>query len=463
MVKFLKTQKTKIKILPEEVRAGLILILTALFLALGFLRLTWQPDDSPKGADATSWFTPALDMARGEFLKNPENFFRGPLLAAFGVTAFKIFGQETPYAVILLQIGVFLGTLGATVAIAHALETPMPWLAGWFLLLNPNSFSTVFLNQSETVFAAITAAVALLLLKQLQSPAWGTALLLGLVLGLSCLGRPNYILFLLGYPWLLFLLSVGAGSPAILLLRNLTGSLLGVAICGLWMSGSYLLGQGFHLTPRSALAVYTNDMAYLAESLQKKGSLASNPDGHRSVAWKKLEKESGDAWSGLTEKEKNDAKIELGWSRLRQVSPWTLAGAQARAFTQFWFNAGSGNFYELLRWDQVNLTRWWVQYDRRSLQPILDLLRSLPREYFAVMIACFFYVFLSRVLLGLGFLRLIRIGKIKELALLACLLLYLSNIHFLSGSSRRRVPVEPVVAVLMALPFGRGKNLSQRQ
>lgn len=453
----MKTSRLTGKIFPESLRAGWILVLTAFFLAWAFLRLTWRPEDPPKGADATSWFAPALNLAHGDFLENPENFFRGPLLPAFGVAAFKMFGQETPYAVILLQIGVFLGTLLATVAIARALEAPMPWLAGWLLLLNPNSFSTVFLNQSETVFAAITAAVALLLLKQLKSPAWGTALLLGFVLGLSCLGRPNYVLFLLGYPWLLFLLSVGSGSRAILLIRNLTGSLVGLALCGLWMSGSYLLGQGFHLTPRSAFAVYINDMAYLAESLEKKSSLSANPEGHRSAVWKKLEEQIGDDWHDLTEKEKNDAKVQLGWARLGQVSPRTLAVAQAKAFAQFWFNAGSGNFYELLRWDRVNLTRWWIQYDRRSLQPVLDLLCSLPREYFAVMAACFFYVFLGRMLMVWGFLRLIRAGQIRELVLLGCLLLYLSNIQFLSGSSRRRVPVEPVVAALMALPLGRRK------
>ena len=187
-----------------------VLFLQAIYFFISLVFLYYLDQETPylAAADAASWINPArafLSLKASLFSDSPVffDFYRTPLVPIFNAL-FLWLGQELGFKLIVLAQILILAVTAALIGqTAEKIQTGIGHFAMALLLFNPNTWSSAFLIQSETVFSFLVASSFCCLMRYINCQSWGSVLGAGILLSLATLARPTTQYLIMIFPILI--------------------------------------------------------------------------------------------------------------------------------------------------------------------------------------------------------------------------------------------------------------------
>lgn len=444
-------------------RATLAIVLA--FIAVNLLML-WATEPGAnlrQGADAQSWYEPAVALYKyGAFVElddpsRPETY-RGPVFPIFGAAMMRIAGQADPMPIVYGQIVLLLLT---GLMFRRIVEE---WCPGWgdlglaLYVFNPNALATAHLIQSDTVFMIVTTASFWTALRYIQrGHDWHYGVATGALLGLACLVRPTPQFLLLALPLILPILVAVSGKRSGLGRAFLTGA-GGVVAAGVialpWILHVHAAGGGFDITPPNIKYRFIWDHIQIMDaqatgtSQWDAGKRLEGPGGvvERYIATQ------GPAWNALTRDQQYERLVEFGYKTLLSYPPTVIARALAQSVGQFLLGGGAGNYFNLFGIDAQRLsTVWMTETTGRPLETLRRAFAEAPLAMYLIGAVTYVFVLVMR---AAGLVGLVMVGVRRQwplLLLLIGLVAYYALVHIFAGSARYRLVIEPALLLLAVL------------
>jgi len=424
-----------------------------------------------KGADASSWYRPALALLKYNsfvILDSPETLmtYRAPLYPLYeaamlwignGKVMFIIVGQ-----IIMLWItGVFTGRIVGLFMQKYQI------IALSLIVFNPNAFAIAHLIQSDTLYALFITLLVWSLLKYMVSNnelKWGA--ITGVFLGISCLIRPTgqYLIFLL--PIIFPLINYFYGHKKIIkesVINGLVSAAISSIILLPWMAHNNEAGWGLVLVPPQIKTVYLRDNAILAESIDRNISTAIASDkifkDEKAYVDSKIE-----IWTHMSDKEKFNSLVAYYGEKITSYPARVLLNSYIDSWIDFFSGGGSINFYNLLSIDRVKVLdkNQPIAHSSR-MELVHDSLSGAPIQAILISALSYCYVIIIRVLGILGIIKMIKEKEYSLLLIIIGLIMYFAMTALFVGNSRYRLPVEIgfIVLALYGLLFLNDKKIKQ--
>jgi len=444
--------------LQTSVEAFSTRVVVVLYILLNVLLLLAVGDPEiylHKGADASSWYSPALALLQyGEFVNfdNPEVLmtYRTPLYPLYVATMLWL-GAGSLVVVIIGQIILLLLTGVLLRSVTNLLLPGMGAISLALFLFNPNSLGSAHLIQSDTLYAFMLTFSIWSFFKYVRVNArFSWVLLVGLFFGLSTLVRPTgqYIILLLP---LIFYVAIYLDTKQWTLAPMLHGLLamaVSVVVILPWMSHNNEAGWGYTLVTSQIKARYLGDSVIYLEKISKNRSI--NDASRRTTEREEdyiLSRE--DAWQKLSEKEKSDELVGFYWRLLNSYSFLDLTRAAVDSWTGFFAGGGVVNFFNILSIEGPRaVEQGAVEQSKGRIDTVLDALNESHIAIVLASVVAYLYVLVLRVLGLLGIVELIRRRDYFTLITLLCMILYFALAAIFVGTSRYRLPVEPELIML---------------
>lgn len=421
-----------------------------------------------EGADASSWYNPALALLKYNsfvMLDSPETLmtYRAPLYPLYEAVMLWISNGKTLSIVvgqiILLWItGVFSGRIVGLFIPKYQI------IALSLIVFNPNAFAIAHLIQSDTLYALLVTLTVWSLLKYMVSNnelKW--SVLTGVFLSISCLVRPTgqYLIFLL--PIIFPLINSLYGHKKIVK-DSIVNGIISAVVSGVillpWMMHNEEAGWGFVLVTSQIKTVYLRDNVILAESIDSNISTAVASD--KIFKNEKIYSDSRrEIWTDMSDKEKFDDLVSYYGEKITSYPVRILLSSYMDSWIDFFGGGGSVNFYNLLSIDRVKtIDKNQAILHSSRLESVYDSLSGAPIQAILISALSYCYVIIIR---GLGILGIIKMIKKREYSLLLIivgLIMYFAMTALFVGNSRYRLPVEIgfVVLALYGLLFLKDKK-----
>ena len=440
-----------------------IVLFIYLIVNIMFLSYVESGVSLAKGADASSWYRPALALLKYNsfvILDSPETLmtYRAPLYPLYeaamlwignGKVMFIIVGQ-----IIMLWItGVFTGRIVGLFMQKYQI------IALSLIVFNPNAFAIAHLIQSDTLYALFITLLVWSLLKFMVSNnelKWGA--ITGVFLGISCLIRPTgqYLIFLL--PIIFPLINYFYGHKKIIkesVINGLVSAAISSIILLPWMAHNNEAGWGLVLVPPQIKTVYLRDNAILAESIDRNISTAIASDkifkDEKAYVDSKIE-----IWTHMSDKEKFNSLVAYYGEKITSYPARVLLNSYIDSWIDFFSGGGSINFYNLLSIDRVKVLdkNQPIAHSSR-MELVHDSLSGAPIQAILISALSYCYVIIIRVLGILGIIKMIKEKEYSLLLIIIGLIMYFAMTALFVGNSRYRLPVEIgfIVLALYGLLF----------
>jgi 4-amino-4-deoxy-L-arabinose transferase-like glycosyltransferase len=443
------------------------LVLALIFVAVNLLLLwaTVPGANYRQGADAQSWYEPAVALYKyGAFveLNDPSRAqtYRGPVFPIFGAAMMQIAGQADPMPIVYGQIVLLLLT---GLMFRRIVEE---WCPGWgdlglaLFVFNPNALATAHLIQSDTVFMIVTTASFWTALRYIQrGHDWRYGVATGALLGLACLVRPTPQFLLLALPLILPVLVAASGRRTGLGRAFLAGA-GGVVAAGVialpWLLHVHAAGGGFDITPPNIKYRYIWDHIQIMDA-QSTGTsqwdAAKRLEGPGGVVERYIATQ-GPAWQALTRDQQYERLVEFGYRTLLSYPPTVIARAFAQSVGQFLLGGGAGNYFNLFGIDAQKLsTVWMTETTGRPLETLRRAFADAPLAMYLIGAVTYVFVLVMR---AAGLVGLVMVGVRRQwplLLLLIGLVAYYALVHIFVGSARYRLVIEPALLLLAVFGF----------
>ena len=444
-------------------RRTLAIVLVYVAVNLLLLWATVEGGNLRYGADAQSWFEPAVALYQhGAFVElddpsRPQTY-RGPVFPIFAAAMMLIAGKADPMAIVYGQIVLLLLT---GLMFRRIVED---WCPGWgdlgfaLFIFNPNALATAHLVQSDTVFVFIATAAFWMALRYIgRNHDWRYGVATGALLGLACLVRPTPQFLLLALPLILPLLVAVSGTRAGLgraFLAGLGGVIAAGVVALPWILHVHAAGGGFDITPPDIKYRYIWDHIQIMDaqangiSQWDAGKRLEGPGGlvERYVA------SQGPAWQALSRDQQYERLVEFGYKTLLSYPPAVIARALAQSVGQFLLGGGAGNYYNLFGIDAQKLsTIWMTETTGRPLETLRRLFADAPLSMYVIGAVAYLFVLVMRVA---GLVGLVMVGARRQwplLLMLVGLIAYFALVYVFAGSARYRLVIEPALLLLAVL------------
>jgi len=404
-----------------------------------------------EGADAMSWYEPALALLKhGSFvmLESPETpmTYRVPMYPLYEATMLWIsngnilsiiFGQ-----IVLLWItGIFAGKIVSFFMPKYKI------IALSLVVFNPNALAIAHLIQSDTLYALfiILSAWALLKYTLLDGNKLKWSIITSIFLGISCLIRPTgqYLIFLL--PVVFPLLNILYGYKNILR-SSIFHGVIGIIVSGFivfpWMVHNENSGKGYVLVTAQIKTVYLRDNVIWAKA-KEKGASIKNASDIISQDEKNYINSKENIWLKLDENERSNLLVAYYEDKLMSYPIRVILSGYIDSWIDFFGGGGSVNFHNLLSIDTVKaMEKSKINAYSSRIDSVFDSLSGAPVLALLISYLSYAYVIILRFLGIFGVIEMIRRKEYALLSIIMGLILYFSITILFVGNSRYRLPVE---------------------
>ena len=440
-----------------------IYVVGAVFLFINVALLLVAPYDVhlAKGADASSWYSPALSLLKhGAFvtLNNPEilQTYRPPLYPMYG--AFMLFiGNNNIISIIIGQI-VLLWLTG--VITYRMVENILPGkgIVGLVLVIfNPNALGTAHLIQSDILYMFMVTTTLYCLFLYRSKGSFKLSILIGFLFGLTCLVRTSgqYLILLLPIIYIIVGLLQKSKQPLVTHLYNgLISTIIAIAVIFPWVQHNASAGWGYNLTTPEIKVVYFRDNVIYLESIQSNTSLGD--------ASKKIKGDEQSYISSYAEKwlhmSKHDKLSSIATYYKKQLFTYDY-NTVTKGFIDSWIGlfgaGGAANLHNLLALDGSRSIQTMSSSEKHMSRTdaVFDTLLKSNLVVISISLLSLIYVIVLRILGLIGLVRMIRCREYGVLFILSGVITYFMLIALFVGNSRYRLPIEPALIIMAVYGF----------
>ena len=322
-------------------------------------------------------------------------------------------------------------------------------------LANPNTLSTAFLIQSETVFVFFLTFSAYALLRYADTCRWRDIIISSSMLALATLARPTTQYLILFFPFACCLLLVfGQKHTSFNFRKTLQISVttgLAVLLVAPWAIKLAESEGSPTLTTAEIRSIYIHDQLVTLESYRKGISIIESSNAvaedkilkQRAIC-RSLEHNSYARASCFQEAEKHYIRHLFGYPIQEYVKPI------AKSFANFFFSGSSGNWHNLL--DTNNQSKLVSIASNTSNQQSLTMVREILGNFgfwsITITVLCLLFSLLLKLMSLVGVYELFTRKQFPVLIVCLALIAYFCATTLFLGQSRYRVPVEPYFSVL---------------
>jgi len=440
-----------------------IYVVGAVFLFINVALLLVAPYDVhlAKGADASSWYSPALSLLKhGAFvtLNNPEilQTYRPPLYPMY--EAFMLFiGNNNIISIVIGQI-VLLWLTG--VITYRMVENILPGkgIVGLVLVIfNPNALGTAHLIQSDILYMFMVTTTLYCLFLYRSKGSFKLSILIGFLFGLTCLVRTSgqYLILLLPIIYIIVGLLQKSKQPLVTHLYNgLISTIIAIAVIFPWVQHNASAGWGYNLTTPEIKVVYFRDNVIYLESIQSNTSLGD--------ASKKIKGDEQSYISSYAEKwlhmSKHDKLSSIATYYKKQLFTYDY-NTVTKGFIDSWIGlfgaGGAANLHNLLALDGSRSIQTMSSSEKHMSRTdaVFDTLLKSNLVVISISLLSLIYVIVLRILGLIGLVRMIRCREYGVLFILSGIIIYFMLIALFVGNSRYRLPIEPALIIMAVYGF----------
>lgn len=439
-------------------------LIQLIYFVLCFVIIYKLPADLPYvvGADASSWLQPAkallkyYDFVLYDF-PNIVDIYRPPLVPIFNALFLWIGQDHGIKTIIFAQIvllsltSIFLGRILETIKKGTGIA------AMTILLFNPNSLSSAFLIQSETLFCCLLFFSSYYLLRYINSEYWNHILTCGLFLALATLARPTtqYLivllplialtLLILKYGWSHFKLRV--------FIQGAAASLLATMIISPWaLKVGQIEGQP-SLTTAEIRSIYIFDQllyfeAYRSDtSINETNKQLSTSESRQLLSeCQAMPQNSSNRVACFNKIIIMDSSQILKYPTREYIRPFL------KSMAGFLLSGGSGNWHNLLlKNNQQSIYESWLNVKQSEPSALLQILSKFNLVAICITIFCLVYSGIIKLFSLFGIYFMIKRKDFSTLSVIVGIIVYFAVTTLFLGQSRYRVPIEPYFAILSVL------------
>lgn len=410
------------------------------------------------GADAASWYRPALGLVQHGGFVDPDApsqalTQRPPLYPALVAASMAVAGTAG-YAKLLagVQLALLAATAALTAKLAGRLAPGLGVLAFALILFNPNSLGAAFFVQSETLFAFFVTLLLVALWRYAELPTLRDAALAGAAAALIALTRPEGLLLMLAAPAALpiaariggWRLGAKAAGGAVLICL-----LVSLAATAPWMARNAALGEGWRLTSAE------NTNYYVWGSAAQLEMIAAGVDNRTAEARMEAAREvalaalPADESATMSPADRSRYLTRKGVERILAYPPEVLTYNVATATLQFFTAGGAGRLFTLLGSPDATPFAVMVREGQASYgDAVLTALKEADALLLAAWVLALGYVVALRLLGLAGLWRLAVERRWETLFILAAGIAFFALVIPFYGISRFRIPAEPMLVLL---------------
>ena len=444
-------------------RLGLIFFITQIlfFVFCGMVILT-IPTNLPYtvGADASSWIEPAKSLLLHKdyvMHDHPEYdyLYRPPVVPMFNAFFLWLGGEYGITTIIMAQIILVSVTSLLIASIADKIQKGAGWVAMILFLANPNTLSTAFLIQSETIFVFFLTFSAYGLLRYAYTCRWRDILISSSMLAIATLARPTTQYLIVFFPFACLLILIVARKRTSLTFQKifqiLTASGLALLLLVPWAIKLTPTEGSPTLTTSEIRSIYIHDQLVTLESYRKGISIteavkteAEDKTLNQTTFCNSLEYNSSARSSCFKESEKRYIRKLFGYPIQEYAKPI------AKSFTNFFFSGSSGNWHNLLETNnQSKLVSVASNVNnQQSVTMVREVLGNFGYWSITITVLCLLFSLLLKLMSLIGVYELCKRKQFPVLIVCLALITYFFATTLFLGQSRYRVPIEPYFSVL---------------
>lgn len=412
------------------------------------------------GADAPSWMTPAESLLLHKeyvMFDNPEYeyLFRPPIIPVFNAFFLWLGGDHGIKTIIMAQIILVSATSFLIAKTADKIQKGAGLVAMVLFLVNPNTLSTAFLIQSETVFVFFLTFSTYALLEYSDKRRWRDITISSLLLAMATLARPTTQYLIVLFPFACWLLLIIVHKHTVLTFQKIFQCIVATGFAVLLVTPWALkLAQsegGPTLTTAEIRSIYIYDQLLTLESYKKgisindaKKTVVENKTLKQTKVCGSLEYNSSARASCFQEVEKRYIRQLFGYPIQEYVKPIT------KSFANFFFSGSSGNWHNLLEMNnQSNLVTIASNIsNQQSFTMVTEILSNMGFWSITITVLCLLFSLSLKLMSLVGVYELIKGRHFAVLTVCLALILYFFATTLFLGQSRYRVPIEPYFTVL---------------
>jgi 4-amino-4-deoxy-L-arabinose transferase-like glycosyltransferase len=438
--------------------------LLPVFIVVNFIFYYFSYDGATfiEGADASQYYLPALSLLEsGEFRFGEETLtFGPPLYSIFLAIPIGVFGLEgSSMAIVALQslLLFFTGYLSKlTLLLFYSGHRRKFYslLLHALIIFNPNSLITAHLIQSETLFTFILCAAVFMSFKVLNEFSLKNLILLGLFTGLATLVRPVGLYLLISWPVFLWV-AIILKQTKIRKIKLVVPVLIGAMVISPWYVRNYIEFDELFYT--------SNSGAYLnAQYIQLK---------HRGSGWSR-ERANERYYSYFKQfiKQENSAEQEKlclqhkrDWFCSKQISHTSLQliliepmsvhfKALIDSLATLFLSGGASNITNYLGIDGKKDIVNFQTLEFRGIESIKYFLNNIDLPYLLILIVTMLFTIVTRVIGIIGLFYMFKKHEWLPIGVLLVEIIVIFTASYLYlGQSRFRVPLEPILMLLVVI------------
>lgn len=448
----------------EDGRCGIdywaLLIMAAYWLANVILWIATVPDGRFLfGSDSMTWIRPALALLEhGAFvqLHDPSlpDVYRPPGYPLFAAAVMGLAGSTHPDIMSLAHIGL---TAISGLLFRDLVRGVLP---GWhnlglaIFLFNPSIFVSAHLIQSEPLTLFLMTLVLWAMLRySRRGYSWPMALLAGAAISAASLSRPTVQFLVLAVPIapiVLVMLGRRLDLWRRAVLQGVAAFALALAMLAPWLAYTTAAGEGPTLSGAEGYHRHIWDQVITIEAMITGGShydIGQRFHGEGGIEDLYIDS-LGTEWDGLSEPEQHRKLARLGIERILSYPLAALLKGFAISTAHYHLGGGSGNYHNLLGLTgESSITHIWGTTDQSNpLNFVTRYFGTLSPAQLLVSALCLGFAFVSRVL---GLISLIAMRRDWQVvAIVVALLTYLTTVHLFLGTTRFRMPAEPMLMLI---------------
>lgn len=428
-----------------------VLLMFGFYIAANVIIMHFTVDGAALkyGADVSSWYQPALGLLKyGGFVdpNEPSKFLvlRPPLYPAFIALLLRLSG-EVIWSIVAVQVALLFATGLVARRISERMLPGYGMLVMALVVFNPNAIGTAHLVQSDTLYAFVFILLFLCLLVFCRQLSWTTALTTGAVLGISLLARNPLQALMPLWPLVMMVLAMIAHGPTVwkrALIMGIAATALGYAITTPWLFYTYRAGEGFGQTTDVQKNWYLRiQLVYLEHC---RTGLSNDQVAALARQKRELRLNQISNLAHMSEEKQTRLLIDDSLNQMRSYSVRDYICALVPSWALMYGSPGVSNFsqlFGLVQQDVLSLLRWNRYADYFSKVSLISL---------ALTLSGFVYLITIRILDLIGLIVMIRRRAWVPLTMMLGAMTYLTAIMLFSGTSRFRLPLEPMLFIMAA-------------
>jgi 4-amino-4-deoxy-L-arabinose transferase-like glycosyltransferase len=433
------------------------------YIAINLLLLILAPYDVhlSQGADASSWYNPALSLLKhGAFvtLENPTivQTYRPPLYPMYEALMLFI-GNGNIISIVIGQIILLWFTGVMTFKMVESILPGKGKIGLILVIFNPSALGTAHLVQSDILYMFMVSATLYYLLSYISNrKGVKITLLVGLLFGLTCLVRPSgqYLIPLLPFIYVIIgLLKKSGQSLSMHFFHGLLSAIIAVSVVFPWAQHNASAGWGYNLATDKIKETYFRDNVIYLESILSDISINDatrviNNEQNYMLSYT-------DKLSHTSEQEKSIIVASYYKNKLLTYDYKIVVKGFIDSWIGFFGAGGATNLHNILALDGNRSVHIMAESEKHvsRVDATLAILLESNLATIVISLLSFVYVIVLRVFGLIGLINMIKDREYGVLFILSGIVTYFVFIALFVGNSRYRLPVEPALIIMAVYGF----------